>query len=110
MLLNYVPPQNQEPHRQTQSGTSDHHNTKPPDPASIAFVTSDLTGVSFAQLGNAVAGSDGVTLSHITYFTCNSKGHYASVCPAAVGTTNLHATVEEAAVSDIRDGDVDSDS
>ena len=32
---------------------------------------------------------------YITCFSCNSQGHYASVCPAAVGTTNLDTTIGE---------------
>ena len=33
----------------------------------------------------------------------HSKGHYASVCPAATGTTNLHTTVGNSADEEVDD-------
>ena len=106
MLLNHVPPRGHETPR-TPKGNSPN-TTNSAVPSSIASTTSELTGVSFAQAGTTVPGSDGTTHEHITCFNCNSKGHYASVCPATTGTTNLHTTVE-AAVEGTNDNDNDGD-
>ena len=95
ILLNYVPPRNPDPPKINKNTPSNTTNAASPVPTSIAgSVTSDLTGVSFAQTGATVTGTDGAIHAHITCFACNSKGHYASVCPATTGTTALHTTVE----------------
>jgi hypothetical protein len=100
-LLNYIPQKNSDLQQQPTKNTPTDTSAAPTVPASSASVTSKLTGVSFAQAGTTVPGMDGATHAHITCFTCNSKGHYASVCPAATGTTNLHTTVK----STDKDGD-----
>ena len=39
------------------------------------------TGLTFAQAGTPVAGSDGATHKNITCFRCDVVGHYADKCP-----------------------------
>ena len=39
------------------------------------------TGLTFAQAGTPVAGSDGATYKNVTCFRCDAIGHYADRCP-----------------------------
>jgi hypothetical protein len=81
LLVNFKPPK----------GEETRQNPRNPDRA-----VEEEDGMTFVQAGEAIAGADGVTHTHVTCFRCDHKGHYADKCPDSPNATLLQT---EAAVA-----------
>ena len=74
LLVNLKPPKRDEPGR----------NPRSQEPS-----VEEEDGIIFMQAGGVIAGADGVTHTHVTWFRCEHKGHYADKCPNGPNATLL---------------------
>ena len=81
LLVNFKPPK----------GEETRQNPRNPDRA-----VEEEDGMTFVQAGEAIAGADGVTHTHVTCFRCEHKGHYANKCPHGPNATLLQAEAANA--------------
>jgi Reverse transcriptase (RNA-dependent DNA polymerase) len=88
LLTTYRTPTNTTP-RQARNHNADDHTVT----TQATVSTSDGSGVTFAQRGAGVPGTNGVLHENVLCYRCNVTGHYACDCPAESASTATGTTL-----------------
>jgi hypothetical protein len=88
-LISPKPPQQQ--NRNTNQSQATHKSTAPPTTSPTpASAPNEVNGITFAQVGTVVPGTNGEVFAHITCSKCKQPGHFANRCPN--GQTTVSGT------------------
>jgi hypothetical protein len=107
--VNYRPPVAPRAQQQQARNNSQSQSAAKPSTTNTAITgavtgASEVSGITFAQVGTVVPGTNGEVFAHITCSKCKQPGHFANRCPngpTVSGTTLMqHGFVLAHAASD----------